>query len=56
METLELQIEVLHEKMADPSFYKQDSETIAKTNNELAELDSELSAAYAKWEELAAME
>ncbi len=56
IETLELQIAALHEKMADPSFYKQDSETIAATNIELAELDTELKQAYNLWEQLAALE
>ncbi len=56
IETLELQITALHEKMADPAFYKQDSDTITQTNKELADLDAELSADYAKWEELAALE
>lgn len=56
IETLELNIAVLHEKMADPTFYKQDSETITKTNTELAELDTQLATAYTKWEQLAALE
>ena len=56
IETLELQIEVLHEKMAEASFYKQPPQIITDTNAELAKLDAELKSAYDLWETLAALE
>jgi ATP-binding cassette subfamily F protein uup len=52
VEKLEKQILVLHEKMADASFYKQDGAIIAKAKEDLEKFSSELAAAYKRWEEL----
>jgi len=38
--------------MADPAFYQQDSDEIARSAARLKELDEELQQAYARWEEL----
>jgi ATP-binding cassette subfamily F protein uup len=56
IEKLEKQIDTLHEKMAAPSFYKQPSEQIAKSNAELESLDKKLANAYERWETLAEIE
>ncbi|MDD5458653.1 MAG: ATP-binding cassette domain-containing protein [Phycisphaerae bacterium] len=53
---LEQQIAQLHEKMGDPSFYKQDSRTISRTNARLEKLQTDLAIAFIRWEELAALE
>ena len=53
---LESQIARLHEKMGDPAFYKQDSQTISRTNTRLEKLQADLKTAFARWEELAALE
>ena len=52
IETLESEIASLHEKMAQPDFYQQGGDAIAKTQAELKQLDEDLKAAYARWEEL----
>ena len=56
IEKLEKQIAFLHEKMSEPSFYKQDGAMIAETKAKLDEFDGELTNAYSRWEELAALE
>ena len=56
IDTLEKQLAALHEKMSEPSFYKQDGSAIANTKAKLAELDRELANSYARWEELTALE
>ena len=53
IEKLEKQIASLHEKMAEPAFYKQDGKIISDTKTLLDELESELVNAYSRWEELA---
>ena len=53
IEDLEAQIASLHDKMAEPSFYKQDGAIIAEENAKLDSLDARLATAYARWEELA---
>ena len=52
IELLESQIGKLHETMADPEFYKQDSGKIADKQAELKALDDTLKQAYERWEEL----
>ncbi len=56
IEQLEERIAVLHEQMAEPSFYKQDGETISKATAELDSLTSDLENAYSRWEELTTIE
>jgi ABC transport system ATP-binding/permease protein len=50
IESLETEIQQLHEAMADPAFYKRDGAAIAQTNARLAELESELASVYERWE------
>ena len=38
--------------MADPAFYQRDSAEIAQAASRLHELEEELHAAFARWEEL----
>ncbi|MFI4968863.1 MAG: ABC transporter ATP-binding protein, partial [Lysobacterales bacterium] len=52
IETLETRIAVLGAKMQEPTFYQQEGAAIVASNNELAALQIELDAAYARWQEL----
>ncbi len=52
IETLEADIAELHEKMAQPEFYQQEADTIAKTAEMLKQLEEELSGCYERWEQL----
>ena len=54
IEHLETHIGKLHEAMAAPDFYKRESAEIAKDQQELETKESELAAAYSRWEELEA--
>ena len=49
---LETQIAQLHERMADPDFYKQPGEEIARQTTELREIEQQLADAYHRWEHL----
>ena len=51
IETLETQQRQLHEKMAEPDFYKRGAE-VAAAANKLKELSRQLEEAYARWQEL----
>jgi ABC transport system ATP-binding/permease protein len=48
----EVEIDVLHRKMAAPDFYQQPGEHIAQEAARLKLLEEQLAAAYARWEEL----
>ncbi|MGO1892764.1 MAG: ATP-binding cassette domain-containing protein, partial [Luteimonas sp.] len=52
VEVLEQQVAELTEAMADPDFYRRDSEAITAHNANLAEVQRELDDAYARWEAL----
>jgi len=52
IEQLEASMAALHEKMADPEFYKQEGAAVAAATSQAAALQQELDAAYARWEEL----
>ena len=52
IEALEAEQSDIHTAMADPTFYKKDKDTISAMHNRLAELETALAAAYARWEEL----
>lgn len=52
IEALESQIAEIHEQMVDPEFYKQPGDQIATISERLRQLEQELEAAYARWEEL----
>ncbi len=52
LEQLEAEIAKRTEAMNDPKYYQQDAATITRGNEELAKLQAELEAAFARWEEL----
>ena len=52
IEELETNIATLHEQMADPDFYNQSKEYQQSTQDHLKILESDLSALFARWEEL----
>jgi len=52
IEALETEIHELNAKMADSSFYQQDSAKITATVEKLNQLHDELAQAYQRWEEL----
>jgi ATP-binding cassette subfamily F protein uup len=52
IESLEAKIAALHEEMAQPGFFKQDGATLAAKQAEERTSAAELTAAYARWEEL----
>jgi ABC transport system ATP-binding/permease protein len=53
---LEAELAALHEQMADPAFYREQGEAVATATARLQQLEAELENAYARWEELAALE
>jgi ABC transport system ATP-binding/permease protein len=52
IERLDAEIAALHETMASPDFYQAPGDLIAAERSRLAELEQQLAAAYARWEEL----
>lgn len=52
IEALEEDLRLVHEKLADPSFYQQGPDEIIRAQNRLNELEQNLSAAYQRWEYL----
>ncbi len=56
IEELETEQAGLVEQMADPNFYQGDGSAAAKTTKRLAEIDTELETAFARWEELLELE
>jgi ATP-binding cassette subfamily F protein uup len=42
--------------MAEPAFYREQGEAVAAATARLQQLEGELEGAYARWEELAALE
>lgn len=52
IETLEAEVAELHQTMAEPDFYKRSGDEIAKIQTHLAELETRVTAAYRRWEEL----
>jgi len=55
LEELEAERDRLHEKMADPDFFKQGGEEIATATARLEALERDLAAAYERWEQLEAI-
>lgn len=55
IEQLEAKLSELHAKMAEPAFYQGPPADIATAQAETADLQSQLDAAYARWEELEAL-
>jgi ATP-binding cassette subfamily F protein uup len=52
IERLEAKLSEFHQRMAEPTFYQQPRDQIAKIQSELKELEEKLAAAYARWEGL----
>ena len=52
MEQLEADVEAQQNVVGDPDFFKQDSAITTKALNHLAQLESDLEAAFERWEEL----
>ncbi len=52
IETLETEQETLHARMADPEFYRQQSDEVVISRERLEQLEKELAIAYGQWEQL----
>ena len=52
IESLDAEIAMLHDEMAQPEFYQQPWAEIARKQAHLKELDRQLATAYQRWEEL----
>ena len=52
IEQMEQAQQAMHDRMAEPDYFKQDKDELANDQVKLAEIDSELEQAYARWEEL----
>jgi ATP-binding cassette subfamily F protein uup len=52
IETLEAEQTELHQKLAEPTFYRQAGSEISKVTDRLQELQQQLHDAYARWESL----
>jgi ATP-binding cassette subfamily F protein uup len=52
IEALEAEQASLFETLSDPQFYQSAGEAVAASRNRLADLESQLQAAYRRWEEL----
>jgi ATP-binding cassette subfamily F protein uup len=55
IENVESQIAEMHQQMAEPDFYQQPGDEIASAQTRLKDLESQLSQAYQRWEELEAL-
>ena len=55
IEALETEQAQLHEKIADPIFYQDAGDEVAKVNQRLQELETELETIYERWSELDAI-
>jgi ATP-binding cassette subfamily F protein uup len=53
IDALEREQRELHERMADPAFYRAGGDEIAATRSRLAAIEAELAAAFQRWETLA---
>ncbi len=56
IEELEAEQHALHERMADPVFYQKAGPQITTAKEQLDTLEQDLTAAYARWEELAQLD
>lgn len=54
IEKLEMSLQQVHAKMADPEFFQQDKDEIVKVQNFLTETERTLADCYRRWEELEA--
>jgi ATP-binding cassette subfamily F protein uup len=54
IEQLEQQLNALQQQLADPRLYQSGTETLLALNGQIADVQAQLSTAYARWEELEA--
>jgi ATP-binding cassette subfamily F protein uup len=52
IERLERDVAVIHEAMADPAYFRQPGDKLAKQQAELKKLEEKIATAYKRWEEL----
>ena len=52
IESLESRIGELHERLADPSFYREPSAAIAGARRDLVQAEAELEGAFDRWGDL----
>jgi ATP-binding cassette subfamily F protein uup len=52
IETLEAELDQLHQTVADPTFYRQPPEEIGRIKARLQSLEKDIAEAYRRWEEL----
>ena len=55
IDDLEKEIAQLHEKVADPDFYRTSGKQVAEVNTRLSDLEGELAKTYERWDELDAL-
>ncbi|MEZ4598171.1 MAG: ATP-binding cassette domain-containing protein [Syntrophotaleaceae bacterium] len=55
IEALETEQAELHEKLADPDFYREQGDAVGEIRSRLQELEVELEAGYLRWQELEAL-
>jgi ATP-binding cassette subfamily F protein uup len=55
IETLEAELDELHQTTADPTFYRQPPEEIVRIKARLQSLEKDIAEAYRRWEELEGM-
>lgn len=56
IEELESKIQELQTSMAEPSYYRQPADVLARNKSDLDKLETDLTAAYSRWEELEAVQ
>ena len=49
---LEMELQVLHNQLADPEFYKEAGSLVTQATGRLSELEQEIAEAFERWEEL----
>ncbi len=54
IEELEIRQQAFNDQMSDPAFYQQDADKITQVQQQVAALEAELEAAFARWETLEA--
>ncbi|HSM04888.1 MAG TPA: ATP-binding cassette domain-containing protein [Longimicrobiales bacterium] len=52
IEAMEAELGGLHERLSDPGFYQEDPDVIRETTARLAEVETEIEDAFARWEAL----
>ncbi|MDK2848335.1 MAG: transport system ATP-binding/permease protein [Desulfuromonadales bacterium] len=56
IEALETEQAELHEKLADPAFYKEQGDAVSAVRERMMSLEEELAECFVRWEELEALE